>query len=64
MKKKHPKARCVVCGVNREALEGKTMPGLYKGKCHKCYVLKRRYGPLTKLVRTKITLERMVHAIA
>lgn len=58
MKKKRPVERCSICGTTRETLLGKTMPGLYKGKCHPCYVLMRKYKSmdLTMLARARMKL--------
>lgn len=66
MKNKKPAKCCKICGTTRDKLLGKSMPGLYKGMCHACYVLERKYGQagVTRLVRTKITLQRTIYAIA
>lgn len=66
MKKKRARVKCTICGKTRDKLLGKTMPGLYKGKCHRCYVLKKKYrgATMAQLVRAKINLSRMVHGIA
>lgn len=66
MKKKRSPKKCGVCGATLESLEGKTMPGFYKGKCHKDYVMQSRYknSDLTKLSRARIQLMEEIHVRA
>ncbi len=54
MKKKVKQTRCCVCGITLEQLEGKTMPGIIRGMCHKDYTLFWRYEEkqLVKLIRS------------
>lgn len=66
MKKKNPKPKCVICGKTREDLQGKSMPGLYKGKCSPCYTLTRRYGKagVAGIVRAHINLRKALRAVS